>query len=564
MVGHLFVTQGDLAHIQADVLVYTTDRFLQAGFLWHAFQQRYPDFCRWFSTQPLPEVGRDYPVGKTFWYQPPNQKDPLILVVVVTDDGPDPAGQTRTAVRSALAEAVRRVSDGVSGGERQPLVALPAVNVGLGAGPRAQTELAAVQVNEGVAVLRETGAVCDVAFVLYTPALHQIFRQARRAVMASDSGRPVPPSNLIEGLAAEEAVLFAGAGLSVPAGLPSWGQLIDELIGKSDRPRTAEELLSAAQKYREQPGGASRLADYLRSRFAGARPTLAHYLLLTLPIRAIITTNYDPLLEDTLRALKRSPAVVVREQDVTQTGAANGVYVVKFHGDASTPDDIVLCRQDYEEFFRTRPALSTLLRGLLLNQHFVFIGYSLRDPNFQQIFGEVAAMLRDAQRPAFATTFEQTGESPAWLPEGDPLTLVSISGTNLAEQQRSFLLWLDELLEQVLAESPAPFLAPDAVSSPGMATIRSKLMEVGRDVERACQRPEADDVPLLAHFLDYLTDHGWRPERAYLCDLWRKLATSASSSLTRRRCLASSLRHAETASQKQVVLSLLGGEAAPQ
>jgi SIR2-like domain len=62
---------------------------------------------------------------------------------------------------------------------------------------------------------------------------------------------------------------------------------------------------------------------------------LAHYLLLALPVRSVITTNYDKLLEDTLAALNRNPIVVVEEHHVARTGSAESAYVVKFHGDAA-------------------------------------------------------------------------------------------------------------------------------------------------------------------------------------------------------------------------------------
>ena len=141
------------------------------------------------------------------------------------------------------------------------------------------------------------------------------------------------------------------------------------------------------------------------------RPTLAHYLLLSLPVRQVVTTNYDDLLERALEALKRYPVKVVRQEDVARTGRGDGVHVVKLHGDAAEPDEIVLCRDDYDEFFERRPAMALLLEGLLLNRTFFFVGYGLRDPNFRQVYSRIARMLREARRPAFATSFESAGEA---------------------------------------------------------------------------------------------------------------------------------------------------------
>ena len=103
---------------------------------------------------------------------------------------------------------------------------------------------------------------------------------------------------MIDALVAGQCVLFAGAGLSVQAGLPSWNALVDELAGELNLPRRDDDHLQVAQSYRDRPGGSERLARLIERRFAGNRlSTLSHYLLLLLPIRAIFTTNYDPLLE---------------------------------------------------------------------------------------------------------------------------------------------------------------------------------------------------------------------------------------------------------------------------
>src|SRR5262249_53116494 len=117
----------------------------------------------------------------------------------------------------------------------------------------------------------------------------------------------------------------------------------------------------------------------------------------------VITTNYDHLLEQTLTALRRHPISIVRQEDVPRTGQREGIYVVKLHGDVGDAENLVLTRDAYDTFFHCRPAMALLLEGLLLNETFFFVGYSLRDPNFRQIYARISGMLHDALRPAFAT-----------------------------------------------------------------------------------------------------------------------------------------------------------------
>jgi hypothetical protein len=169
MTGHVFVIQGDLSQLQGDVLVYTTDSYLQPGQMRHAFERRFPDFTRWIHgtdlLQAAPEEGH-YPVGQTFRYLLSPKVPPRLLSVVVTDDGPDAAGQTQTAARRAIAEAVAWLEEAAAlSGERRPLIALPAINLGVGADPAAQNRLATVVLGEALDFLQETDAACDVAFV---------------------------------------------------------------------------------------------------------------------------------------------------------------------------------------------------------------------------------------------------------------------------------------------------------------------------------------------------------------------------------------------------------------
>ena len=198
-----------------------------------------------------------------------------------------------------------------------------------------------------------------------------------------------------------DCVLFVGAGLSRGAGLPDWGQLVERMareLGIASRDRL--DNLDLAQWYRERFSPAE-LAEVIRKTFGdpavAPRPTLAHFLLMSLPVRHVITTNYDDLLERALIALKRHPVKVIRQEDVARMRWSDGVHVVKLHGDASEAEAIVLCRDDYDEFFDRRPAMALLLEGLLLNQTFFFVGYGLRDPNFRQVYSRIARMLRDAR-----------------------------------------------------------------------------------------------------------------------------------------------------------------------
>jgi hypothetical protein len=368
-------------------------------------------------------------------------------------------------------------------------------------------------------------------------------------------------------LRAGECVVFVGAGLSRGAGLLDWADLIKRLNDELQVPdHDRHDFLDLAQWYRERFGPA-RLAAVIREAFhhpnrPGSLPTLAHYLLLGLPVRQVLTTNYDDLIERALAALKRYPVTVVRQEDVARTGHGEGVQVVKLHGDAERAEEIVLTRDDYEEFFHRRPAMALLLEGLLLTRTFFFVGYGLRDPNFRQLYGRIARMLRAAKRPAFATSFEAGGASGAYLARqwaNKHLRLIGIPGADPVEQEGEFLRLLDRLAEAVALPSPQLFLAPDVAAPPRLGPLRRVLIEeVGRLVQAACgQELAPTEVQALTGLLEYLTEHGWRPRGGTLSRLWECLAAAAPDAPSRRRLLIAALLRAEAFDDVQRVRAAL-------
>src|SRR5262249_25083180 len=231
-----------------------------------------------------------------------------------------------------------------------------------------------------------------------------------------------------ESVRGRRCVLFIGSGLSTAAGFPSWdllnerladalGILKDREAGEEfeRRKRGLDYSLDVAQWYadrhaRDDPGALTRqvCATYGNTDGRPIRPTVAHYLLMSLPARLILTTNYDDLLEQALLGLRRYPEKIVQREHIPRTAGGAAVPVVKFHGDAHTGARVVLRRDDYDRFFLDHPDMDLLLRGLLLNHTFLFVGYSLRDPNFLQIYNHVRHILGECQRRAFVVTVEES------------------------------------------------------------------------------------------------------------------------------------------------------------
>ena len=133
----------------------------------------------------------------------------------------------------------------------------------------------------------------------------------------------------------------------------------------------------------------------------------------------------------------------------------------------------------------SRPAMVLLLEGLMLNRTFLFLGYGLRDINFRQVYGRVGRMLRQAHRPAYATSFESAGEAGEyvarqWAEKG--LHLIDIPGATDEARERNLLIFLDRLADRVASASPRLLLARDAEAFGTLARLRALLLAAGEEV----------------------------------------------------------------------------------
>jgi SIR2-like domain len=212
---------------------------------------------------------------------------------------------------------------------------------------------------------------------------------------------PNPPRSLIEHLNAGRCVLFAGSGLSAWAGLPTWGNflklMVEELHSEEPGRHDGNELGNLIEK-----GKLLEVADYckdalnqghynniLRSRLRGDNiidfPEPYH-LIVQLPFSAVITTNYDKLLERAYERLKNISPKIPTHMDIESLGTLlflNEFFILKAHGDIDRPESMILTTRDYRMIIHSNPAFNALFSAILLTKAILFIGYSMNDPDFR-------------------------------------------------------------------------------------------------------------------------------------------------------------------------------------
>ena len=209
-------------------------------------------------------------------------------------------------------------------------------------------------------------------------------------------------------IAAGDAVLFVGAGLSVDAGAPNWDAFIDVLRSALDPPTSESDPLLVAQFYRNQFGD-HRLHSLLRQTLCqpAIRFSESHKIISTLPITAFCTTNYDTLLEDALRASGKSVHVISTDRELAYWNESRETQILKLHGDINNASTVVLGLDDYVRFARNNAAMQRKLVDLLSYRSVTFLGYSLRDPNVSLLFNLTHHDFSGAKRNAFMLTLEE-------------------------------------------------------------------------------------------------------------------------------------------------------------
>ncbi len=77
------------------------------------------------------------------------------------------------------------------------------------------------------------------------------------------------------------------------------------------------------------------------------------------------------------------------------------ILLIKLHGDLHHPNRLVLTEEDYDGFINRYSLLATYLGNLLITRTPLFIGYSLDDPDFRQIWQIIGDRLGKMRRPAY-------------------------------------------------------------------------------------------------------------------------------------------------------------------
>lgn len=489
--AHVFVTLGDISHIECDAWMLPTDMTYTVERPWRdSFtslndelieRSRSADFSAGII-RATPAVGWD-------------SREPLPVLTAVPMHGlrtPGALSELGDAVSDFVSVAARATAGKVRRNRPKRLFAMPSFGTAGGGGATKRGEILDVLLRQARNAATEHDV--DVVLVLCDEHMFALAQQVRKDVPGQWSvlgDNQLAQVKRLAGIARSgKLVPFMGAGVSVSAGGPTWSELIERLavdigMGKAEVASLLSSGRSALDQaaylrelYRRESGDSEAFGNAVARAVRLHRYGLAPALLASLRTEQAITLNYDTLFESA-----SADAHVVRTvipADGSPSSASDS-WLLKLHGSVRKPESIVLTRDDYLGYSANREALSAIVKANLITHHLLFVGFGLADDHFHQIIHDVRRAIPATptdNKLGTALTMQPDELDETLWNEQLGLVVMGSSGDDIPHAGRRLEIFLDALLAYA-TDSHSYLLHDDFASSltDQQQQLRAKVLE---------------------------------------------------------------------------------------
>lgn len=198
--------------------------------------------------------------------------------------------------------------------------------------------------------------------------------------------------------------IFAGAGVSMAAGYPSWIGLLEEIgdeLGVESR--DVHDLAALAQWSIHANKGDSKIKAVINREISPVRPSpLEAQIIARLPASHIWTTNYDRVIERAFEEIGRPIQPISAPKDLAIKPVSGATRLYKMHGSVTDLSDIVISTDDYELFSSKRGAFLPILQAHLTTTSMLFVGISFSDPNIRHVLSLIRERFQTSPPSHFA------------------------------------------------------------------------------------------------------------------------------------------------------------------
>lgn len=208
----------------------------------------------------------------------------------------------------------------------------------------------------------------------------------------------------VKALKENNAVVFAGAGLSIKSGFFDWKQLLKPIAdGLGLDINENQDLTALAQYYVEERGGRGDLNQILVEHYNNLNVKISesHRILTRLPIQIYWTTNFDNLIEQALIEYGKTPDIKKTQDDLSINLPKRDAIVYKMHGDIALASDTVLTKHEYEDYNKSRELFSNAFKADFISRTFLFIGFSFTDPNLDYLISRIRTTVGTNKKPDY-------------------------------------------------------------------------------------------------------------------------------------------------------------------
>ncbi|MCB0722525.1 MAG: SIR2 family protein [Ignavibacteriae bacterium] len=215
------------------------------------------------------------------------------------------------------------------------------------------------------------------------------------------------PKPFLEDLVKNKCLPIIGAGFSknaiIPKGkkMPDWEELGKDLANNIQDYKYTNPLdaISAYCHEYSKTNLVEKLSELLLVDTIKAGNT--HKAFCDLQFDIVCTTNFEFLLEQGYSLLSKYCYPITSEEQLSISNSRQAITLLKLHGDLHHPNKLVVTEEDYDRFLTENPMLATYLANLLITRTPLFIGYSLDDTNFRQIWQVIKERLGNLRRQAY-------------------------------------------------------------------------------------------------------------------------------------------------------------------